>query len=86
MTNQPTKQYPAIAQAIAKVLFHTNEATRPDETLDKNICIKAWPDAAVPRIFGCLSSAAIDSTGIASAMPTLNIAIGNISHKVWDKK
>ena len=85
MTNQPTKQYAAIAQANVKGLPHTNEATTPDEKLDKNICMKAWPDAAVPRILGCLSSAAIDNTGIASAMPTLNIAIGNISQTVLDK-
>ncbi len=75
-----------MAKAKPIGLSHTKGATNPAETLDKNICIKAWPDAAVPRILGCRSSAAIESTGIASAIPTLNIAIGNMSHKLLDKK
>ena len=38
---------------------------------EKNICMKAWPDAAVPLAFGKQSSAAIDIIGIIAAIPTL---------------
>ena len=38
---------------------------------EKNICIKAWPDAAVPLAFGKQSSAAIEIIGIIAAIPIL---------------
>ena len=38
---------------------------------EKNICIKAWPDAAVPLAFGKQSSAAIEIIGIIAAIPML---------------
>jgi hypothetical protein len=42
---------------------------------EKNICIKAWPDAAVPLAFGKQSSAAIEIIGITAAIPMLYRAI-----------
>ena len=42
---------------------------------EKNICIKAWPDAAVPLAFGKQSSAAIEIIGIVAAIPMLYKAI-----------
>ena len=42
---------------------------------EKNICIKAWPDAAVPLAFGKQSSAAIEIIGIIAAIPILYRAI-----------
>ena len=38
---------------------------------EKNICIKAWPDAAVPLAFGKQSSAAIEIICIIVAIPIL---------------
>jgi|TARA_B110000908_G_scaffold122451_1_gene143615 hypothetical protein len=38
---------------------------------EKNICMKAWPDAAVPLAFGKQSSAAMDIIGIIAAIPIL---------------
>ena len=38
---------------------------------EKNICIKACPDAAVPLDFGKQSSAAIEIIGIIAAIPML---------------
>ena len=43
----------------------------PATAEEKNICIKAWPDAAVPLAFGKQSSAAIDIIGIIAAIPIL---------------
>ena len=54
---------------------------------EKNICIKAWPDAAVPLAFGKQSSAAIEIIGIIAAIPMLYRAmkpilnIGSLSKK-----
>jgi len=45
---------------------------------EKNICIKAWPDAAVPLAFGKQSSAAIDIIGIMAAIPMLYRAMNPI--------
>ena len=42
---------------------------------EKNICIKAWPDAAVPLAFGKQSIAAIEIIGIIAAIPILYRAI-----------
>ena len=38
---------------------------------EKSICIKAWPDAAVPLAFGKQSSAAMEIIGIMAAIPIL---------------
>ena len=38
---------------------------------EKNICMKVWPDAAVPLAFGKQSSAAIEIIGITAAIPML---------------
>lgn len=57
---------------------HKSGTTKPAETVESNICIKAWPEAAVPRILENRSNTASDNIGIASAMPMLNNATGKI--------
>ena len=47
----------------------------PATTDENNICTKAWPDAAVPLIFGKQSRAAIEIIGITEAIPILYNAI-----------
>ena len=43
---------------------------------EKNICIKAWPDAAVPLAFGKQSSAAIEIIGFALNTHRNRVSVG----------
>lgn len=65
-----------MAKAKPDGAYQTSGTIKPADTVDSNICIKACPEAAVPRIFGWRSNAAKESMGIASAMPILNKATG----------
>ena len=67
-----------MAHASPDGAYQVMGTIRPAETVDNSIWINAWPEAAVPRIAENLSKAASDSTGMASAIPILNNAIGRM--------
>ncbi len=58
--------------------YQTKGTMRPADIVDSSICINACPEAAVPRILGCLFSAAKENIGIHIAIPILNSAIGKM--------
>jgi len=57
--------------AKPKVENHNIGITSPATNVEKSICMKAWPEAAVPRILGKQSRAASEITGITAAIPIL---------------
>ena len=58
-----------------KVENHNKGTKIPATIEEKNIWENAWPEAAVPLIFGNSSNAAIEITGITAAIPILYNAI-----------
>ena len=66
-----------------KVENHNKGTKIPATIEEKNIWENAWPEAAVPLIFGNSSNAAIEITGITAAIPILYNAIKPIFIFCW---